>query len=113
MSLYGRLFAGGYDTVMAASEKAVLRGHRQALLGRAAGRVIEIGGGTGVNLPFFGGAVEELVITEPEEPMARRLEHKLADHSLPRTSRPRARRGASVRGPELRLRRLHAGAVHG
>jgi ubiquinone/menaquinone biosynthesis C-methylase UbiE len=83
MSLYGRVFAAGYDRVMAGSEKAVLRGHREALLGRVAGRVIEIGGGTGVNLPFYGNAVEELVITEPEEPMARRLERKLADYSLP------------------------------
>ena len=83
MSLYGRLFAAGYDTVMAGAEKAVLREHRKALLGRVAGRVIEIGGGTGVNLPFYGEGVKELVITEPEEPMARRLARKLADYSLP------------------------------
>jgi ubiquinone/menaquinone biosynthesis C-methylase UbiE len=68
---------------MAAPEKAVLREHRKALVGRVAGRVIEIGGGTGANLPFYGSAVEELVITEPEQPMAHRLEHKLAGYSLP------------------------------
>ena len=92
MSLYGRLFAAGYDTViMAGPEKAVLREHRKALLGRVGGRVVEIGGGTGANLPFYGSAVEELVITEPEEPMARRLERKLADYSLPaRVIRARA-----------------------
>jgi len=83
MSLYGRLFAAGYDTVMAGSEKTVLRGHRKALLDRVAGRVIEIGGGTGVNLPFYGGAIEDLIITEPEAPMARHLQRKLADHTLP------------------------------
>jgi ubiquinone/menaquinone biosynthesis C-methylase UbiE len=83
MSLYGRLFAAIYDAQMAVPEKAVLREHRKALLGRVAGRVIEIGGGTGANLPFYVSAVEELVITEPEEPMARRLERKLADYSLP------------------------------
>ena len=83
MSLYGRLFAAGYDKFMAGPEKAVLRDHRKALLGRVAGRVIEVGGGTGANLPFYGGAVEELMITEPEEPMARRLERKLTDYSLP------------------------------
>jgi ubiquinone/menaquinone biosynthesis C-methylase UbiE len=77
--------------MMAGPEKAVLREHRKALLGRLAGRVIEIGGGTGVNLPFYGDAVEELVITEPEEPMARRLERKLAGYSLPaRVVRARA-----------------------
>ena len=83
MSLYGRLFAAGYDTFMAGPEKAVLREHRKALLGGVSGRVIEIGGGTGANLPFYGSGIEELVITEPEEPMARRLETKLGDYPLP------------------------------
>jgi ubiquinone/menaquinone biosynthesis C-methylase UbiE len=83
VSFYGRLFAAGYDTLMAGPEKAVLRGHRKALLGSVTGRVLEIGGGTGANLPFYGDAVEELLITEPEEPMARRLERKLGDYSLP------------------------------
>ena len=83
MSLYGRLFAAGYDVFMAGPEKAVLRGHREALIARVSGRVLEIGGGTGANLPFYGSAVEELIITEPEEPMARRLERKLTDYSLP------------------------------
>jgi ubiquinone/menaquinone biosynthesis C-methylase UbiE len=68
---------------MAGPEKAVLRDHREALIARVSGRVLEIGGGTGANLPFYGSAVEELIITEPEEPMARRLERKLADQSLP------------------------------
>ena len=83
MSLYGRLFAAGYDTVMKGTEKATMRAHREALVGRVRGRVLEIGGGTGANLPFYGTAVTELVITEPEEPMARRLERKLREHSLP------------------------------
>jgi ubiquinone/menaquinone biosynthesis C-methylase UbiE len=83
VSLYGRLFAAGYDTLMKGTEKATMRAHREALLGRVRGRVLEIGGGTGANLPYYGTAVTELVITEPEEPMARRLERKLLDHSLP------------------------------
>jgi ubiquinone/menaquinone biosynthesis C-methylase UbiE len=83
MSFYGRLFAAGYDRFMAGAEKAVLGEHRKSLLGGVSGRVIEIGGGTGANLPFYGSDVEELVITEPEEPMARRLERKLAGYSLP------------------------------
>ena len=45
--------------------------------------MLEVGGGTGANLPFYGAGVEALVITEPEEPMARRLERKLAGYSLP------------------------------
>jgi hypothetical protein len=82
MSLWGRIFAAGYDSFMGPPEKAVLRGHRKALLDRVKGRVLEIGGGTGANLPFYGGGIEELVITEPEEPMARRLERKLGDYPL-------------------------------
>jgi ubiquinone/menaquinone biosynthesis C-methylase UbiE len=83
MSLYGRFFATIYDKLMEGPEKAALRGHRESLLGAVSGRVLEIGGGTGANLPFYGPAVEELVITEPEEPMARRLEAKLTEYSLP------------------------------
>ena len=83
MSLWGRIFAAGYDRIMEAPEKATLRPHREELVGRATGSVLEIGGGTGANLPFYGKGVEDLVITEPEEPMARRLEAKLGGYSLP------------------------------
>ena len=82
MSLWGRIFAAGYDTFMKGPEKATLRAHRSGLLEKVHGRVIEIGGGTGANLPFYPSTVDELVITEPEEPMARRLERKLPDHSI-------------------------------
>jgi len=82
MSLWGRIFAAGYDTFMAGTEKAGLRDHRTKLLEPARGRVLEIGGGTGANLPFYGAEIDELVITEPEEPMARRLESKLRGYSL-------------------------------
>jgi ubiquinone/menaquinone biosynthesis C-methylase UbiE len=80
MSLWGRIFAAGYDSFLASAEKATLRARREALLSRAHGSVVEIGGGTGANLAFYGPEVEELVIAEPEEPMARRLERKLAGH---------------------------------
>jgi ubiquinone/menaquinone biosynthesis C-methylase UbiE len=81
MSLWGRIFAAGYDTFMKGPEKTTFRRRRAALLGQVSGRVLEIGGGTGANLPFYGPAVEELVITEPEAPMARRLERKLGEHA--------------------------------
>jgi ubiquinone/menaquinone biosynthesis C-methylase UbiE len=83
MSLWGRVFAAGYDTFMAGTEKAGLADRRKKLLERARGRVLEVGGGTGANLPFYGKGVEEVAITEPEEPMARRLERKLAESSAP------------------------------
>ena len=94
MSLWGRAFAAGYDRVMAGAEKADLGRHRASLIARARGSVLEIGGGTGANLPFYGKDVEELVITEPEAPMARRLERKLALH-------PRSVRVVSARAEEL------------
>src|SRR3954447_26096794 len=74
MSLWARIFAAGYDHIMSGPEKATLRPHREELIGKAAGRVLEIGGGTGANLPFYGADVEALTVTEPEEPMARRLQ---------------------------------------
>jgi ubiquinone/menaquinone biosynthesis C-methylase UbiE len=83
MNLWGEVFAAGYDRLMAGAEKAVLRGRRETLVSRVTGDVLEVGGGTGANLPFYGAGVEQLVITEPEEPMARRLERKLTGYSLP------------------------------
>jgi ubiquinone/menaquinone biosynthesis C-methylase UbiE len=83
MNLWGEVFAAGYDRMMAGAEKSVLRGRRETLVSQVTGHVLEVGGGTGANLPFYGAGVEELVITEPEEPMARRLERKLAGYSLP------------------------------
>lgn len=81
MSLRGRLFAAGYDRMLARVEKAGLHAHRESLLSDATGRVLEIGAGTGLNLDLYGDAVESLTVTEPEEPMAQRLEAKLPDLS--------------------------------
>jgi ubiquinone/menaquinone biosynthesis C-methylase UbiE len=79
MSLYGRFFAATYDRLMAGTEKAGLRERRHDLLASASGRVLEIGAGTGANLDHYPDAVTELVLTEPEEPMARRLEARAAE----------------------------------
>jgi hypothetical protein len=51
VSLSGRIFAALYDRMMAGTEKAGLADHRRRLLDQAHGRVLEIGGGTGANLP--------------------------------------------------------------
>jgi ubiquinone/menaquinone biosynthesis C-methylase UbiE len=77
MSLWGHLFAAGYDKFMAGTEEAGLRARRRALLSGLTGSVLEIGGGTGANVAFYRQRAAEVVITEPEEPMARRLERKL------------------------------------
>ena len=51
MSVWGRIFAAGYDHLMSGPEKATLRPHREVLIPRARGRVLEIGGGTGRTSP--------------------------------------------------------------
>ena len=76
MSVMGRIFAAMYDRMMAGTEDAGLRDHRGAILSRARGRVLEIGAGTGANLDHYGDGVTELVLAEPEEPMAKRLRAK-------------------------------------
>lgn len=81
MSLRSRFFALTYDRSIAKVEKAGLRALRERLLADAGGRVLEIGGGTGANLSCYGSTVESLVITEPEPPMLRRLEHRVAEQT--------------------------------
>jgi ubiquinone/menaquinone biosynthesis C-methylase UbiE len=78
MSLWGRIFATAYDRIMSGAEEGGLAAHRRALLASASGDVLEIGGGTGANLPFYRDGVRSLTITEPESPMAQRLERRLA-----------------------------------
>ena len=53
MSIWGRIFAAGYDTIMKGPEQATLSAHRQALLAKLSGRVLEIGGGTGPTSPWI------------------------------------------------------------
>jgi len=85
MGLRKWFFAATYDRQMARLEREQLGRLREQLLGRAAGRVLEIGAGTGVNLPYYGPPVESLTMTEPERPMLRRLERRVATERRPVT----------------------------
>jgi ubiquinone/menaquinone biosynthesis C-methylase UbiE len=80
MSLRTKFFAMTYDRQIAKAEEAGLRASRERLLAGAHGDVIEIGGGTGANLPHYGTEVRSLTITEPEPAMLRRLEGKSREH---------------------------------
>ncbi len=80
MSLHTRIFARTYDRQMARAENAGLRALRQRLLAGASGDVIEIGAGTGLNLPCYGPDVRSLTVTEPEPPMLRHLERRAREH---------------------------------
>jgi ubiquinone/menaquinone biosynthesis C-methylase UbiE len=79
MSIWGRVFAAMYDRMLAATERDGLAAHRRELLTQASGDVIEVGGGTGANLQYYGEGVKNLVVTEPEQPMLKRLEAHARD----------------------------------
>jgi ubiquinone/menaquinone biosynthesis C-methylase UbiE len=80
MSLRSTLFALTYDRQMAKTEKAGLRALRGRLLAGARGDVLEIGGGTGTNLPCYGPGVTSLTLTEPQPAMLRRLQRGTSEH---------------------------------
>jgi len=75
--IWSRVGATIYDPFVALGERRGMHERRRRLLGRARGRVLEIGAGTGLNLAHYPDELEELVLSEPSEPMARRLESRL------------------------------------
>jgi ubiquinone/menaquinone biosynthesis C-methylase UbiE len=81
MGLRRTFIALTYDRQLAKIEQAGLGDLRHTLLADASGRVLEVGGGTGANLPFYGPNVESLTITEPEPSMLRRLEPRVREES--------------------------------
>jgi ubiquinone/menaquinone biosynthesis C-methylase UbiE len=76
------LFAALYDRMTESLERDVLGPRRVSLLGELEGQVLDVGAGTGANLPHLRRA-ERLVATEPDPAMRRRLERKLADARVP------------------------------
>ena len=71
MSLSQRIFAASYDLLNSRVEGHLLPYRRQTA-GQARGDVLEIGGGTGANLPFYPANVD-LTVVEPNPHMAKRL----------------------------------------
>ena len=74
MSIYGKIFARFYDRMMARTEAAGFRQMREEVLEEASGTVLEIGAGTGANVPLYGDSVEKLILAEPSPAMIKRLE---------------------------------------
>ena len=72
-----RIFALAYNPFLWLGEIAGMRGLRRTLLGSARGRVVEIGAGTGLNVELYPDDLDELVLTEPDEAMRRRLTRTL------------------------------------
>ena len=73
------LMAKFYDGVMAKTESACLGTWRKEWIGQVRGRVLELGAGTGVNIPFYTNAVSEVCLTEPDPNMRHQLETRLTD----------------------------------
>jgi ubiquinone/menaquinone biosynthesis C-methylase UbiE len=76
VSLRWTILAPAYDRMSRKSEEAGVGAMRESLLSDAAGRVLEIGGGTGSNLRYYG-ELDSLVVSEPEPAMLRRLRDKV------------------------------------
>ena len=88
-----RFFAAIWDRMIAGSEKAGLAEMRAQTAGAASGRTLELGAGTGNNLPYYTEDVTELVLSEPDPHMAKRLRKRLTE------SPPRARAVRVVEAP--------------
>ena len=73
-----RLFASIYDPFMRESERACLSHWRAELLKQATGDVLEVGAGTGANLPLYPRSVQRLVLAEPDPHVRERLGRRLA-----------------------------------
>jgi ubiquinone/menaquinone biosynthesis C-methylase UbiE len=71
--------AAFYDAFLWRGERRGMRARRASVLAGAYGRTLEIGAGTGLNLPHYPDAVEELVLTEPVDGMSVRLRRRAAE----------------------------------
>lgn len=85
MGFMDKAFARLYPKIIKSSEEKWLRESRARLLADAAGDVVEIGSGTGLNLPHYGPEVTSLTLTEMSPHMIEALEDAVVRH------RPEAR----------------------
>ena len=74
---WARTFAAVYDPFLWAGERAGVRVARKELVGQARGVTVEIGSGTGLNLPYYPDNLSDLVLAEPDRSMHSRLEPRL------------------------------------
>ena len=76
--------AAVYDRWMRAAEAACLVQWRAELLRDLEGEVLEVGAGTGANLPHYRKTIKRLVLAEPDRHMRRRLEMRCGASGFPR-----------------------------
>lgn len=82
MSSGHRVFAALYDRLNGAMERGWMGERRSRLLAGARGEVLEIGGGTGANLPHYRD-VERVTVSEPDPFMRAKLRPKLSGVRVP------------------------------
>ena len=80
MGFMDKAFARLYPKIIKSSEDKWLRERRVQLLADAAGDVVEIGSGTGLNLPHYGAGVTSLTLTEVSPHMIETLAGEVARH---------------------------------
>ncbi|MFI7589075.1 class I SAM-dependent methyltransferase [Spongisporangium articulatum] len=80
-SIDARIFAALYDPFLALGERRSAAAVRARLLGSLSGDVLEIGAGTGLNVPHYPQDLEQLVLTEPDPAMLRRLRRRAGDRT--------------------------------
>jgi ubiquinone/menaquinone biosynthesis C-methylase UbiE len=73
---WGRAVAAVYDSFLRSTEEAGLADEREQLLVHATGATLELGAGTGLNLEHYPKTLSRLVLTEPEDHMAKRLRQR-------------------------------------
>lgn len=76
------LFAAVYDRLNAAADEGWQGERRFRLLSGVRGEVLEIGGGTGANLPHYRDA-DRVIVAEPDPFMRKRLRPKLSQAQVP------------------------------
>jgi ubiquinone/menaquinone biosynthesis C-methylase UbiE len=86
-----RWFAAGYERRGRRNENTeYARDIRTRVAGGAAGRILEIGAGTGFNFPYYS-AGAEVVATEPDPEMLERAEPRARDHGVELRAAPAER----------------------
>ena len=78
-----RFTAALYDPFVWLGERLGMAARRRQLLAETRGAVLEIGAGTGLNLRHYPAGLEELVLVEPGEPMADRIDLSRAPEGVP------------------------------
>jgi ubiquinone/menaquinone biosynthesis C-methylase UbiE len=82
VSLFGRVYARCYDRFMDRIDLGGAAEHRRRLVEEAGGEVLEIGAGTGKNLPFYG-AAERVAALEPDPAMRARARQTAREARVP------------------------------